>query len=112
MNDPTGLIAPFLLLAMGAAGALSLGLTGSYGAASITDGLKTRRTGRESNEAWDAVTKVAPEVYKAHSKAFLPGKVVVGAVAGVPSWMRASQVALEILTNGRGDSFDPEKYKK
>ena len=62
MNDPMGLFPPLLAFLAGKALALALGLGGAYGAAKVADSIKSRRDGRESTEAWDSVTTVAPHL--------------------------------------------------
>ena len=93
---------PLLAGAGGAAGALGLGLGGSYLAAAAADGLgnkyaefsgiQNRRPRNKSAAAWDGVNKVALDVAATHAAAFLP---LAGFV--LPEAAAAANAALEAM---------------
>jgi RHS repeat-associated protein len=73
MNDPAGLFPPLLLFLGGKALALGLGLAGTYGAAKVTDWIKSRQEGKESSTARDSVRTVTPWAAGMSAFSALPG---------------------------------------
>ena len=87
MNDPAGLIAPYLvasaLLTLGKAASVGIAMGATSAVAHGIDAIETKKKGEESHKAVEAIKKIEPRVRKIHDASFLPGEVVLHGAGGM-----------------------------
>ena len=109
MNDPSGLLPPAIAAGLGIAGALGLGLGGSYGAAAVADTVGGYRKGEKSTAARDGIKAIASKTAEIHLNSFFPGQLVLGKVTAGATRVLATKIGLEFLKRARSDSRRSDK---
>ena len=82
MNDPAGLFPPLLAFLAGKALAAGIAAVGLSGAARFTDWLKSRRDGKESTPAMDAMKEIAPTAGAVIGTGMLSGTTMASGMIG------------------------------
>lgn len=100
MNDPGGLFPPLLLFLGGKALALGIAAAGAYGSAWMVDRIKSLCAGKKSDDAVEAMNKLAPGVAAASSVSALPGVAAMGPGAVTAAGQRVG-AALQASKYGR-----------